>query len=159
MGRDKARLRLGRRTLLTWVRAAAAATGWPVHVVRRDRVPRCGPLGGVWTAWHRTRAQRLVFLSCDMPFVSAELIRKVAEQPGRAVFVTTAEGAGFPFALDRVCLPVVERQLAQQRFALHRLAEALAARSLRVPARQRGELLNVNTAEDYATARRVLAGS
>lgn len=45
MGRDKARLRLRGRTLLAWVRAAARATGWPVRVIRRDLVPRCGPLG------------------------------------------------------------------------------------------------------------------
>lgn len=158
MGRDKARIRLGGRTLLAWVRAATQATGWPVRVVRRDRVPRCGPLGGVWTAFQRSRADRLVFLSCDMPFVSPELIRAVAERKGRAVFVTTAEGAGFPFALDRECLPTVERMLEGQRFALRSLAQALRAVRLRASGSRRGELLNVNTAGDYQAARRVLAG-
>ena len=89
MGRDKARLRLRGRTLLAWVRAAARATGWPVRVIRRDLVPRCGPLGGVWTALGRSRAERLVFLSCDMPFVTPELIRAVAQRKGRGVFVET----------------------------------------------------------------------
>lgn len=158
MGRDKARLRLGGRSLLARVRAAAQATGWPVRVVRRDRVPRCGPLGGVWTAWQRSRADRLVFLSCDMPFVTAELIRAVAGRKGRAVFVTTVEGAGFPFALERECLPVIERQLEQKRFALHALAQALRAVRFGVKGSQREVLLNVNTAEDYATAVRRLAG-
>jgi molybdopterin-guanine dinucleotide biosynthesis protein A len=154
MGRDKARLRLDGRTLLAWVRAAARATGWPVRVVRRDRVPRCGPLGGVWTAFQRSRADRLVFLSCDMPFVSAELIRTVAERVGKAVFVWTEEGAGFPFALDRECVSLVERMLARRRFALHSLAQEVRARRLRVRARQAGELLNVNTVEDFRAAQR-----
>lgn len=158
MGRDKARLRLDRRTLLAWVRAAARATGWPVRIVRRDRVPRCGPLGGVWTAFQRSRADRLVFLSCDMPFVTPGLIRAVAERRGRAVFVTTAEGAGFPFAMNRNCLPILEQMLAEQRFALRDLARALRAISLRVHGRRRGELLNVNTKGDFQAARRVLAG-
>ena len=96
MGRNKARLRLRGRTLLAWVRAAARATGWPVRVIRRDLVPRCGPLGGVWTALRRSRAERLVFLSCDMPFVTPELIRAVAQRKGRGVFVETGEGWGFP---------------------------------------------------------------
>ncbi len=157
MGRDKARLRLGGRTLLAWVRAAAQATGWPVRVVRRDCGPRCGPLGGVWTAWQRSRADRLVLLSCDMPFVTAKLIRAVVEREGRAVFVTTVEGEGFPFALDRECLPAIERQLAQKRFALHALAQALRVVRLRVTGSRRDELLNVNTAEDYQIARLRLA--
>lgn len=158
MGRDKARLRLGGRTLLAWVRAAAQTAGWPVRVVRRDRVARCGPLGGVWTAFQRSRADRLVFLSCDMPFVTPDLIHEVAERPGRAAFVTTAEGAGFPFALDRKCLPTVEQMLEEQRFALRALARALRAISLSVRDSRRGELLNVNTDSDYQSARRVVGG-
>ena len=152
MGRDKARLRLRGRTLLAWVRAAARATGWPVRVIRRDLVPRCGPLGGVWTAFQRSRAQRLVFLSCDMPFVTPELIRAVAERKGRGVFTVTADGAGFPFALDRDALPHIEQALAEKRFSLQALATRLRARRLRLPAARQAELRNLNTPEDLARA-------
>lgn len=152
MGRDKARLRLGGRTLLAWVRAAARATGWPVRVIRRDLVPRCGPLGGVWTAFQRSRAERLVFLSCDMPFVTPALVRAVGERKGRGVFTQTEEGAGFPFALDRACLPLVEQALAEQRFSLQALARRLRARKLTLPRRRQAELLNLNTPEDFARA-------
>jgi len=153
MGRDKARLRLGGRPLLGWVRAAARASGWRVRVIRRDLVPRCGPLGGVWTAFQRSRVRRLVFLSCDMPFVSPALIRAVAERKDKAVFVETAEGAGFPFALDRACFPTVEQALAEKRFSLQALARCLRARKLRLPRRRQGELRNLNTPEDCARAR------
>lgn len=152
MGRDKARLRLRGRTLLAWVRAAARATGWPVRVIQHDLRPRCGPLGGVWTAWEASRAERLVFLSCDMPFVTPELIRAVAERKGRGVFVQTEDGMGFPFALDRVCLPQLEQALAEQRFSLQALARSLRAQKLRLP-RRRKELWNLNTPEDFAQAR------
>lgn len=152
MGRDKARLRLGGRPLLAWVRAAARATGWPVRVIRRDLVPRCGPLGGVWTAFQRSRAERLIFLSCDMPFVTPELIRAVGEGKGRGVFAQTAEGAGFPFALDRARLPLVEQALAEKRFSLQALARRLRARKLRLPRRRRDELRNLNTPAEHGQA-------
>src|SRR6266566_1093085 len=74
MGRDKSRLRLGRRTMLGHIRGEARKLGFPVRVIRRDAVPRCGPLGGVYTALKTTRAHAVVFLACDMPFVSADLI-------------------------------------------------------------------------------------
>lgn len=152
MGRDKARLRLGGRSLLSWVRAAARAAGWPVRVIRRDLVPRCGPLGGVWTAFQRSRAERLVFLSCDMPFVTPELIRAVGERQGGRVFTETAEGAGFPFALDRACLAQVEQALVDKRFALQALALRLRARKLRLPRHREDELRNLNTAQDHIQA-------
>ena len=74
MGRNKASLRLGRRTLLGHVRACARNSGLPHRVIRRDLLPGCGPLGGVYTALATSRAQIIVFLSCDMPFISADLV-------------------------------------------------------------------------------------
>ena len=153
MGRDKARLRLGGRTLLAWVRSAARETGWPVRVVRRDLVPRCGPIGGVWTALRRSRAERLVFLSCDMPFVTAQLIRAVAQRKGRGVFVETGEGVGFPFALDRAAgLPVVEAAIEARRFSIQAFARSLRASRFKPSRAERDCFQNLNTPEDYEQA-------
>jgi CTP:molybdopterin cytidylyltransferase MocA len=87
-----------------------------------------------------------------MPFVTPKLIRAMGERRGRGVFAETAEGAGFPFALGRECLPLVEQALAEQRFSLQALARRLRARKLRLPRRRRDELLNLNTPEDFARA-------
>ena len=66
--------------MLGHVRAAAKATGWPVRVIRRDLVERCGPLGGIYTALKTSEAAVEVFLACDMPFVSTELLRQLVAQ-------------------------------------------------------------------------------
>lgn len=153
MGRDKAKVRLRGRTLLAWVRSSARDTGWAVRVIRRDLVPRCGPLGGVWTALASSRATRLVFLSCDMPFVTADLIRAVAERKGRGAFVETEEGAGFPFALDReAALPFVAAALQAKRFSLQAFARSLRASRVQASAVERACLQNLNTPEDYSEA-------
>lgn len=157
MGRDKARLRLGRRTLLGHVRALAAELGPPVRVIRRDLVPRCGPLGGIYTALKTTRAEAVLFLSCDMPFVSAGLVTKLlAPQPARpvAIFVEAEDIVGFPFLLPRTALPGVEAQMTAQRFSLQALAAALRARRLQLGPTAAAQLFNVNTPEDFAEARR-----
>ncbi|MEO8427284.1 MAG: NTP transferase domain-containing protein, partial [Verrucomicrobiota bacterium] len=77
MGRDKSRLRLGKRTLLGQVRATAERLRLPVRIIRQDLVPRCGPLGGIYTALKTSRKQVILFLPCDTPFVSLGLLEKV----------------------------------------------------------------------------------
>lgn len=156
MGRAKASLRLGRRTLLGHVRAAANATGWPVRVVRKDRVTRCGPLGGIVTALASTKAESVLFLACDMPLVTPELMRRTvrALTPGhRAVFSVSNQRPGFPFILRRDCLGTVEAQIAARQFSVHQLAAVLGARHLAVTGRQARQLFNINSPEDWNQAR------
>ena len=157
MGRNKASLRLGRRTLLGHVRACARNSGLPHRVIRRDLLPGCGPLGGVYTALATSRAQIIVFLSCDMPFISADLVKSLLRRMGRrteALFVTENGRVGFPFLLRRATLPIVERLLARRRLSLQQLASALRARTARLPLRRRHELFNINTREDLQAARK-----
>src|SRR6266568_4948322 len=102
MGRDKSRLRLGRRTMLGHIRRVARELGLPVRLIRRDAVPRCGPLGGIYTALKTIRAEAVMFLACDMPFVTAALLRAVRRGFGArddAMFVRSGGRVGFPFAL------------------------------------------------------------
>ena len=155
MGRDKATIRIGKTTLLGIIKAMAKKTGWPVRVIRRDLVERCGPLGGVYTALKSTRAEAVLFLACDMPFVTAELLQKLISRFGtrtNALFIETEEGAGFPFILPTAELVQIEQQLSRKRFSLQALAEAMKARTLRPLKRERPTLLNINTAADWKRA-------
>ena|SRR5438477_545761 len=151
MGCDKARLRLGKRTLLGLVLATARATGWPVRVIRRDRVPRCGPLGGVFTALATTRSDRVLFLACDMPFISVELLGLLIEKSLGAndgLFAHSDGQIGFPFILSRGVLPRVTSQLERKEFSLHALARILKAELLVVPQHFASQLRNLNTPDD-----------
>ena len=155
MGRHKAALRLGGRTLLGHVRAVAKRLGLPVRVIRRDLIPGCGPLGGIHTALTTSRAARSLFLSCDMPFVSEVLLNRVLRRfsaGSRAVFVREKHGVGFPFLLPRDCLPLIVRQLDKKQFSLQSLARTLRAKTLRPARGQAQELFNVNTPAEWQQA-------
>jgi len=158
MGREKSRLRLGRRSMPAQIRAEAKKLGLRVRVIRRDAVPRCGPLGGVYTALKSTRAGSVIFLACDMPFITAILLRAVRRRFGRgnhALFVYSHGKVGFPFVLRRDALATVTKQIEQEKFSLHELAQVLKAKTMRVRPRWLSQLCNVNTPDDWERTRRL----
>jgi molybdopterin-guanine dinucleotide biosynthesis protein A len=157
MGRDKARLRFQGRSLLAYVRAAAGETGWPVRVIRRDVIARCGPLGGIYTALKSSRAGAELFLACDMPFVSTRWLMALAANFGPrrdAVFSEMDGVTGFPFLLSVSALPIVEQQIQSGLFSLQALAAAMGAKRIRVPESRRLEVFNINTPQDWREAQR-----
>jgi molybdenum cofactor guanylyltransferase len=151
MGKAKAGLRLGRRSLLGHVRRIAEGLGVRVRIIRKDLVPRCGPLGGIYTGLKTSMHEAEMFLSCDMPFVTAELLTKVmrAKAP---IFVEYRGRVGFPLMLAAADVAVVENEIRAGRLSLQSLAKRLKAKRLRLGEREGRQLFNVNTPADWAEA-------
>jgi molybdopterin-guanine dinucleotide biosynthesis protein A len=158
MGRDKSRLRLGGASMLTLIQQAARKSGHSIRVIRKDAVPRCGPLGGIFTALSTSDADRILFLACDMPFVTAELVGHLLntqeKNPARALFAGQDVRAGFPFIIPRAALEVVKAEIATGELSLQSLATALKAVKLSLPKRWLGQLSNINTPAKFENARR-----
>ena len=143
--------------MLGQIRKTARATGLPVRVIRRDCVPKCGPLSGIYTALKTTKVDAVLFLACDMPFVSAELIEFMLRQfdgslpnTQNALFVRS-RGTGFPFILRTAMLAQVQQQIEKSNLSIQSLAKVLKAATLRLTGRLSRELLNVNTPQDWTT--------
>ena len=159
MGREKARVRLGNRTLLGHVKRVASAAGLPVRVVRRDTVPRCGPIGGIYTALATMRAEAAVFLACDMPFVSPALILRAVDahtRTGRPIFIEYDGRTGFPCVIAKSARAVLQQQIQRRQWSIQSLASVLDAGTIRLPKSRAFEAFNVNTPEDLALARQRL---
>ena len=174
MGYDKSRVRLGRHSLLQHIRAAASQLPFPVRVIRRDAVPRCGPIGGIYTALKRSRADSILLLACDMPFISPSFLKKMIKAfhlapPARqlntpavecpplpiALFARENKLAGFPCLLRREpSLPIVFAQIATAQFSLQALAKKLRAKTLSPPRAAAIQLTNINTPADLQKASR-----
>jgi molybdenum cofactor guanylyltransferase len=159
MGRNKALIRFGGKTMLGRIRATAKATGFPVRTISRDIIPPSGPLGGIFTALKTTKAHAVLFVACDMPFVSAELLSLFLEKANKvSPLFTCAKGqTGFPFLIPRDKLGVIEKQLAQKKFSIHKLASALRAKKIKIPVRFVKDLRNINTPQDLKSARQMIA--
>ena len=166
MGRDKSCLRLGPTTMLGHIRKAARATGLPVRIIRRDCIPKCGPLSGIYTALKTTRADAVLFLACDMPLISKDLIQFILQEveegmepglqavvgrsyPVNGLFVRSRGRAGFPFILRRGSIEIVERQIQIGDYSLQGLATAVRANILSLTRPWSERLFNVNDHQDW----------
>ena len=155
MRRDKARLKLGERSMLGHIRSLARGLALPVRVIRKDRIPRCGPLGGILTALSTSRNDAELFLACDMPFVHPDILRDLIarfRRKARPIFVVTRSGAGFPFLLPAGGWEAVEQQIREKDYSLQALARNLRAQSIRLSPVQARTLFNITTPEDWKEA-------
>ena len=89
-----------------------------------------------------------VVLPTDMPFVSARLLRSLAEA-AEGVDAAVVQTGPLPGAYRRSALPVLERRIASGELALHEALGELETRTVEADA---DELRNVNTPEDLAGA-------
>jgi molybdenum cofactor guanylyltransferase len=108
-GADKSALRIGSRSIFD--RQLAALSGLADRIVViggapepfadgrvrvvPDRVPRAAALGGLYTALCESATPYVLVLACDLPFVSARVLERIAELAdgsADAVVPRTADG-------------------------------------------------------------------
>jgi len=157
MGKDKCSLTLDGRTLLVHVKEALLAAGFEPKVVVDDLLPDLGPIGGVVTALQKTERNCVMFLGCDMPFLSGDLLCdffKIAMQVETAIFSSHSKGMGFPFLIYCEDLKKVQEQINNGEFSLQRLAIKLSARSWVPSKRFEYQLFNINSPDDFFEAKR-----
>ena len=152
MGCEKGGLDFHGKTLLEVARETVKSAGFKCRVVERDVVPRCGPLGGIITAMRKTQANRILFLSCAMPFVTAGLLARMDGEQADHVFAESEGRVGFPFVISvglEGVRETIEAQHAAGNFSIQSLAAALSAARLAVPKEM---LFNINTPTDLEAA-------
>ena len=165
MGRDKALVELGGRTLLqraldTWQnyggavqlsvgaaeRGALAPAGIPAVA---DRYRDCGPLGGLHAGLLECRTELLLLTAVDCPFVTAELADGLLAAIGRAdaCVYTAAERLQPLFGLyRRTCLAPAAELLAAGEYKMGLLLRRVE--TILLPAADPAPFRNLNTPEE-----------
>ncbi len=170
-GRDKSALVVDGQTILTTQTAVLSdvasdlmLVGGAVRVdvpdsVRHvpDLVPGCGPLSGVHAALSAARNDATLMLACDMPFVSAPLLRYLLSlADGPDVVVPKTERGYHPLCAvySRACIEPAARRLAGGQFKLAGLFDEMRVHVVTADALSAfGDpdrlLANVNTSIEY----------
>ena len=101
---------------------------------------------GVAAALRLAATRLCVVLPTDMPFVSAALLRSLAEG-AEGVDAAVVQTGPLPGAYRRSALPVMERRIAAGEFALYRALEELETKVVEADLEQ---LRNLNTPVELA---------
>ena len=165
MGRDKALLAYRETTLVEHVARTVRDVAGSVtligdpgrygalgHPVFADKVPNCGPLGGIFTALSVALTDWNLVVACDMPGISAHALRVLIErepEPDRNSVMAVGPGGPEPLCAvyHRNSLPVLEKAIRDKRFKMRDLVGELEAELRPLDA---VALANVNTPDEWA---------
>jgi molybdopterin-guanine dinucleotide biosynthesis protein A len=178
MGQDKALLEVDGKPLIKIIaghvkrvlddvtlvgsKARYGSLGMPVI---EDIHPGLGPLAGIHAALRHSRKPLVLVVGCDMPFLNAQFLEKLAQVAAVAdAEVTVAESV--EYGVESLCavynqstLPLVEDAIENRELKVARLYEKVRVRKLSAdeyrPFNPQGVLFsNVNTPQDFELARR-----
>lgn len=175
-GADKASLTVGRARIIDRQLAALSAVAADVRIVCNDpgryaalglrvipdAIPDAGPLGGIYSALLDATNERMIVVACDLPFVSAGLLRRLVEESAAdgvdAVVPRSARGLEPLCALYTTrCAAVARDRIVEGKLQAAGLLDAVRTRILEPDALasyDEGALFeNVNTPHDYERAR------
>jgi molybdopterin-guanine dinucleotide biosynthesis protein A len=146
---------LGLRPVLVG-RAEAYAELLPDVPVLADEPVGIGPLGGLNALLRAYPTQRVMAVACDMPRVSALLLRRLAADPSQAAVLAPRNGEGL---WEPLCarydapqvLPELARALDQGVRSFQRLFAQLAVEELKIADDAQHELVDWDTPEDVDT--------
>ncbi len=163
MGRRKDLLPLpDGRTMLAAVAAVLAETCRDVVVVGdaetpmtriEDLRPGQGPLGGIEALLASNLDTHYLVCPCDLPLVTAELLRRLIVETGAIATVFHVDGDPdfwpLPARISVGALDLVRSHLDGGRRAVHDLVRALDPEVIALPRDDARVLANVNTPSDY----------
>ncbi|MFI5251780.1 MAG: molybdenum cofactor guanylyltransferase [Bacteroidota bacterium] len=124
--------------------------------IQSDIIKESGPLGGIHAALVRSSAKHIFVISCDLPFVTAKLIERLADKRFDAdVILPTDNKIAQPLCAvySRASFPFVVKHLREKQYSVSRCLEDM--KTLTVSTYNTvnkfgfSVINNINTPEDY----------
>lgn len=141
MGQDKGLLLLHNKPMITYLLDELDKLNLPIKIITnskeyntlgfetiKDVVAEKGPMGGLLTAFHFTKAAHVFLISCDMPFLTCEIISKmISEVNDDEITVAQIENKLNPlFAVYKASLKCeVEKRIAEGNLKMHEFIQSV----------------------------------
>jgi molybdopterin-guanine dinucleotide biosynthesis protein A len=177
MGREKAYLRIGERTIIEEQRDALGRIFDEIIIVANtqdyfknidakvvtDIIPDSGPLGGLYSGLAVSSNIHSFLIACDMPFINLELIDYMLKQIGEndIVIPLSSKGVETLFAIYSLnCLETIRRQIEFRKLKLLDILNYFKVRHISQEEVEKFDpnefsFFNVNRPKDYEKALKI----
>lgn len=162
MGTDKGLMRLNGKPMIQHVLDPMARICHRILVVSgnpmygmfgfelvKDEAPDFGPVMGVLSGLRQSKTERNLVLSCDVPFITFDLLKQlVLLSVDTDVVVASSEKGTHPLiaVYNRSCIPTFEKAIAEDEHRLRTVLDQLKVKELKI---ENEELIqNMNTQTD-----------
>lgn len=157
-GRDKSTLVVEGRTIRERQLAELTRVADEVLIVAHDRVPGCGPLGGIYTALLDASGDAVFIVACDMPFIVAPLVEHLLDLAAGVDIVVPRTRSGYQplcAVYSRACAEPIARRLGRRQLKVADLFDEVRTTVVTADEIERFGgaerlLANVNTPAEYA---------
>jgi len=166
MGRDKATLQWHHGSLLDHAAALLSTAADHVRIVGRedlpDRLPACGPLGGILTALEAADTEKNLVIAVDLPLLTPRFLRFLRRrlEMSDGVIVACKIGSDYPLCLGvhRSLAPSMAERIAKGKLAVWQVieeteSEVLDEEEIQAAGFDSSMFDNVNTPEDWERIR------
>jgi molybdopterin-guanine dinucleotide biosynthesis protein A len=127
------------------------------YKIYSDIIKDCGPMGGIHTALTYSITERNLIISCDMPFVSKNILKAIIEYSDKCEIAIPEHDNGTMEPLcaiySKSCIGKFEKLLKKGEFKLKNSLKYFIVNKINFTQKKLSgnEFLNINTPEEYQT--------
>lgn len=125
------------------------------YKVVEDIIKNCGPLGGIYTGLINSKTENNIIVSCDIPFISSDLIKHIIENKGKAeIAVPVYKGNTEPLCAVYTKRTATEiyNLILNKEYKIHNALRHFITKEIHITKRQEFYndklLVNINTPEE-----------
>ncbi len=125
--------------------------GYPVY---EDIIRDCGPLGGIYTGLVNSNTEKNIVLSCDIPFITSEMIDLIVSQSGEyEITVPLHNGKLEPLCAvyTKKCTSRLKELLENKTWKMHDVLNLFGTQQINISGTTGVEqnFININTPQDF----------
>lgn len=133
------------------------------YKVVSDDIKNIGPIGGIYSALKESKTDDNIIVSCDMPFVSTELLKYIIDNKEKSLIASAFEGQ-FVEPLcsyyNKSIIPHIEELIEAKKFKLRILLEKANYKKIiineNLSFHKDHLFLNINTQHEYNRAESII---
>ncbi|MGL4848700.1 MAG: molybdenum cofactor guanylyltransferase [Clostridium sp.] len=120
------------------------------YKIIEDKIKNIGPIGGLYSVLSEVDDEKVLVVSCDMPFLKKEILNKLGSIDFKEeCLIPTVNGKIEPFCgvYKKEILGKIKKSIEEEKYGLIRFIKGLNVKFIEI--NDENNFININTVEEY----------